>query len=112
VTSELARVAGPTRLADALAAHRDSAGRSAMHAAAELGLPHGCALLAALCPALAATPDAGGVTPLGLAARAGAADAGKALLDAGADADDDDTVRRTRACLHRRRAAAPRLRAR
>lgn len=93
VTSELERVAGPTRLADALAAHRDSGGRSAMHAAAELGLDRAVALLARLCPGLAATADAAGVTPLGLAARAGAIEAARALLAAGADANDDDTVR-------------------
>jgi hypothetical protein len=63
-----------------------------MHAAAQLGLAHAVALLGALCPALVTAPDAGGVTPLGLAAREGAAEAGVALLAAGADANDDDTV--------------------
>lgn len=116
VTSELERVAGPTRLADALAAHRDSGGRSAMHAAAELGLERAVALLARLCPGLAATADAAGVTPLGLAARAGATEAGRALLAAGADANDDDTVRMGIACAqiprltHRCAAAASRRR--
>jgi hypothetical protein len=80
-----------------------------MHAAAQMGLGRAVSLLASLCPSLAAAADAAGVTPLGLAARAGAADAAAALLAAGAPADDDDTVRR---CDVARRAGGTRLRSR
>jgi len=93
VTAELRLVAGAAPFAGALAAQRDSGGRSAMHCAAEAGLERCVALLARWAPQLVSAADAAGATPLGLAARQGAARAGRALLDAGADADDDDTVR-------------------
>ena len=95
VLAHTAAVAGeelatPGGFARALAGYRDSAGRSAMHAAAEAGLSLAVALLFNIAPELLTAPDAGGATPLGLAARGGHAAAGIALLHMGADPNSPD----------------------
>jgi hypothetical protein len=66
-------------------------GRTVMHVAAQSGLCHVMPWLAALVPDLVTQADAGGATPLGLAARGGHSKAGVALLCLGADPGSDDT---------------------
>ena len=66
-------------------------GRTVMHVAAQSGLCHVIPWLAALVPEMVTKADAGGATPLGLAARGGHSKAGVELLRLGADPGTDDT---------------------
>lgn len=65
-------------------------GRTVMHVAAQSGLCYVIPWLAALVPDLVTQADAGGATPLGLAARGGHSRAGVELLRLGADPGSDD----------------------
>lgn len=66
-------------------------GRTVMHVAAQAGLHYVIPWLSVWLPDLVAQADAGGATPLGLAARAGHSRAGVELLRLGADPRSDDT---------------------